>query len=395
MSLAVRVARDDADLDAFGAVVCEGFGIDAAYFALFRSRHATEDFFLLVDGEEVVGGAVLYRCAMRLGGRAVPVDGPAIVAVRPDRRGQGAAARLMEALLAEARRRGVPLSALYPAGWPIYRKGGWELAGACQEYVAPLAALPAVERGLPCRPLAPLANAGDRHLCERLHAAWIADAAGALVRDRALWDRVFRPRGLPTWAYALGAPGEEEGYVVLRHDAEGSAKLYDLVVTDLVTLTPRALARAWTLFADHRSVAESVRWRGPASDPRAWTLPDLGWRHGEADRWMLRVVDVPGALAARGWPAGVTEHLEIEVSDPVLPANAGRWAVAIAGGRAEVRPGGEGRLRLGVRALAPLYTGLHRAGELAALGWIEGDAAAIAAADRAFAGPPPWMADPF
>jgi predicted acetyltransferase len=70
--------------------------------------------------------------------------------------------------------------------------------------------------------------------------------------------------------------------------------------------------------------------------------------------------------------------------------------VRLKGGRARVEPGASGpALRCDIRALAPIYSGLYTASQAAALGMISGDDEAIAAADRAFAGPAPWMPDHF
>jgi hypothetical protein len=48
-----------------------------------------------------------------------------------------------------------------------------------------------------------------------------------------------------------------------------------------------------------------------------------------------------------------------------------------------------------VRGLAAIYSGFYSASQAEALGLVEGDAEAVAAADAIFAGPAPWMADRF
>ena len=110
---------------------------------------------------------------------------------------------------------------------------------------------------------------------------------------------------------------------------------------------------------------------------------------------MLRVTDVPAALEARGYPLGVKEELHLEVHDALIRENDGPWLVKVSGGRARATRGGLGRLRLDVKALAPLYTGFFTPPELARLGWLEADEEPLVRAARVFAGREPWLTDWF
>ena len=67
----------------------------------------------------------------------------------------------------------------------------------------------------------------------------------------------------------------------------------------------------------------------------------------------------------------------------------------VANGKAEVSSGGRGDLQAPIGGLAPLYSGLLRAADLARVGLLDGSPQALAAADRLFAGPEPWMTDRF
>jgi predicted acetyltransferase len=87
--------------------------------------------------------------------------------------------------------------------------------------------------------------------------------------------------------------------------------------------------------------------------------------------------------------------VHLDVSDPLIAENAGRFVLSVRDGAATVEPGGRGDVRCDVRGLAPLYTGMFRPAELSRMGWITGSAEAIAAAARVFAGPEPWMPEYF
>ena len=116
----------------------------------------------------------------------------------------------------------------------------------------------------------------------------------------------------------------------------------------------------------------------------AWSFP-----------WMTRVVNVPGALATRGYADAVDAELHVRVHDDVLPANDGAFVLRVAGGKAEVERGGTGALRIDVRGLAPLYTGYASPDELVAAGYAEADERSLLTAAAIFGGPAPWLADFF
>ena len=113
--------------------------------------------------------------------------------------------------------------------------------------------------------------------------------------------------------------------------------------------------------------------------------------------WMLRVVDAPAAIAARGFPAAVSLTVPLLVADQGRPANSGRWDLTVAGGKGSLTPSPPATaapLTLGPRGLAALYAGtpvvtLRQAG-LASGGSPEDDAAL----DAAFAATP-YMLDNF
>jgi predicted acetyltransferase len=192
--------------------------------------------------------------------------------------------------------------------------------------------------------------------------------------------------------------GEPEGYVVFRQ----AARTDPLRVSDLCVLTRQAARRLLTVFASFRSMVETVRWNGGPLDPVLYALqePAIGTTRVRVTRpiaidWMLRIVDVRKALEERGYPPGLEAELHFELEDDMLPANNGRVTLAVAGGRGEVREGGEGRIRMHVRDLAAVYTGFATPFEQALMGPVSGPEEDLALAGSVFAGPRPWMAEIF
>jgi predicted acetyltransferase len=79
--------------------------------------------------------------------------------------------------------------------------------------------------------------------------------------------------------------------------------------------------------------------------------------------WMLRVVDGPAAIAARGFPPAVSATVPLELNDPARPANSGSWQLDVADGKGALSPAVSPVVRrstpltLGARGLAALYAG--------------------------------------
>ena len=107
--------------------------------------------------------------------------------------------------------------------------------------------------------------------------------------------------------------------------------------------------------------------------------------------WMLRLVDAPSAIAARGFPPAVSVSVPLEVRDEARPGNAGRWQLTVDDGKGALVADGAvssaaaaaGALTIGPRGLAALYAGtpagtLRRSG-LASGGSPDDDAALDAA----------------
>src|SRR5690606_6918653 len=160
-------------------------------------------------------------------------------------------------------------------------------------------------------------------------------------------------------------------------------------VTDMAALTPAAMRRLWTFLADHRSLPTHVRWSGPPTDPLLVATQECKHTPVELLRWMLRIVDVKGALEARGYDQNIRGEVHLDIIDEVLPQNHGRWVLQVDGGRGTLTPGGNGDIRLDIRGMAPLYSSFLPPDALRSTGLIECGDAALEVTTRVFAGPEP------
>jgi predicted acetyltransferase len=377
-------------------ILAHSFGFPATDTPGWFDRAGHDNVLAFGDGAQVAGGLLLVPMGQWFGGRSVPLHGVAGVGVTPERRGSGVATRMMAAALRTMRDRGAALSTLYPATVPLYQRVGYERAGHRYELtIRPqeLERSAAGSQGFRVERIASHEHDGLRAQ-QRLFAS---RTHGGLDRGRYIWERCFRPWRQETAAFVLREGEAVAGHLVLVHRMDDQGK-NSVRVTDASARDGRAARAVFGTLAGYRSLVGQVTWS--MALPGVF-LPQLAERHYEVavtDTWMLRLLDVAKALEARGYPRSLTATLDLALSgDGVFPENEGGYRLRVEAGRAHVERGeaaGES-LRLSVRALASLYSGLLSASELVRLGWAEGSEQAISTADEVFAGPTPCMAEMF
>lgn len=380
----------DAELRALTEVLNRTYLRSEEEGAGWLKRVPTDELRVVRTDGRVAGGLLLYAFGQWFGGRRVPMRGVAAVGIDPEHRAKGLASELVVGVLEETHGDGYPLSALFPATQPVYRRAGYELAGHWLRYRLAADVIDLRDRDLDLRRL----EAPDPELLKGLYEARARTTNGNLDRTDDFWERIWAVPNEDVHLYVVGPDAAPEGYVAFTQNREAGWK-YDLRCRDLVALTPAAGRRLLTFFADHRSFANDVVWNGAPADPMAFHLREQDWSIAQSWRWMLRVVDVRGALDARGYPSGLETAVHLQVADDVLPWNDGRFVLEVSGGAGRARKGGRGRVRIDVRGLAALYSGFASAEALRQAGLADGREDDLAAASAAFGGPAPWCADFF
>ena len=377
----IRPITGDDDMEAQLDLAQRAFGIysagQRAGWSYVAGLRAGQGLFLgAFVGGVPAGAAMIHDMRQWWLGRAIPCAGVASVKVAPEYRGGGIGRRLMAALLDSVAERGYPLSALYPATMPIYRSLGWELAGGTYQATIPARSLRTL--------VAPDATAsavgagtggadagGARTAAPDIRRAGPDDAAEVIdVIGRA--HRAARDAGPLTWdegptrqwlsrpdlySYLAG----DDGYAAYRWGGDGHA---NLLVERVHAATPESLRALWSVIASHSSVARTVTALTAPNDPFWWLTTERDATISKRSMWMLRVVDAPAAIAARGFPPGVSVSVPLVVHDQARPGNSGRWQLTIADGKgaltandAVTRDGAAGALTMGARGLAALYAG--------------------------------------
>lgn len=340
---------------------------------------------------EVLGGLLTIPMGQYWGGRSVRLCGVGGVGIAPHARGGGVATRMMSETLREVRAQGYPLSALYPATQPLYRNVGYEQAGVRCELRVPLTDLPSGSREPALRPFTP----EDLPAVQSLYREVARTRQGWLDRGPYIWNRVQNPRMKKATGYVLEEAGQPSGYVFLTKVArQDNPFFYDLHLSDLCARTEAGWRRLLSFLGGYASMARDMVWTGGTNEPLLQLLREQSAVSTHVlFHWMLRVLDVPAALSARGYPRGLSGTLHLEVEDALLPENAGRWVLEVSGGEAHVQRGGEGHLRCDARALAVLYSGLRSAPMLASVGSLHGSPEALEMAEVLFSGPQPSKPD--
>lgn len=345
------------------------------------------------DGQRLIGKAAGLEHAYWYGGRTVPGVGVAGVAIAPEYRGRRLLRELLGALLADARGAGVAVSALFPTTPIPYRRLGWELTGTLRWTAVPTAALvAAAPPGVRVRP----AESRDVPTILDLYSAIAATSTGMLTRRGALFQ---------TGEDTLLA--DHDGYTVAEQDdavvgycswdrGPGYGADSHLAVPDLFAATPKGFAALHAMLGSWRSVIPTVHLRLRPDDPVYLATALLGGRTLSEQPWMLRLIDVAAAVAARGWPPHLSRSVDLHLEDDLCPWNAGPHRLEIDGGAGTLQPGGSGFVHLDPGALAVLYAGAAAPADLRRLGRLrggDGDTDAFLAA--AGAGPTPALLDYF
>jgi len=264
----------------------------------------------------------------------IPVGGLTAISVLPTHRRRGILRSMIAYHFEETEGRGELVSALGASESLIYGRFGYGLATSFADYeIDPRRgqfARPPVTRGR-LRLLEPEETA---KIVPPVYDRYRRGQPGELSRPQMWWDTYARD---PDWmrqgasrhydvVYESG-PGRVDGWVGYRVENRWPGGLASNIVKVrmLIGTTPEAEAALWRYLLDldlagtiklqDRPVDDPVRWR--LADPRRLRVTDVG------DHLWLRLLDLPGALAARRY--AVEGALVLEVTDALRPRNQGRF----------------------------------------------------------------------
>jgi predicted acetyltransferase len=346
------------------------------------------------DGDAIVGTAAAYSFQLTVPGGIVGAGGVTFVSVLPTHRRRGILSAMMRHQLADIAARGEAVAALFASESVIYGRYGYGSASTELQLT--------VRRGEGAlrAAVAGGAGSGTGGGLVRLRAGWPAELRtelakvydsvvphqpGMMARDERWWqnllaDPEFRRRGMSRQKCLLaGDDSGPRGYALYRTKPDWGEDGLPF----------------------GRLIGEVVARQRPVDEPLLEMLADRRRARPQlSDGLWVRLVDVPAALRQRRYSSAA--DVVIEVTDELLPANAGRWRLQCAGpadgGTATCeRTRAAADIVMPVAALGAGYLGGTRLGALAAAGLVaERKHGALARLSAAmYSDPAPWCPSTF
>jgi predicted acetyltransferase len=297
----------------------------------------------LPAGLDIVGSTGVYSFQMAAPGAVLPVAGITAVSVLPTHRRRGILRSLMRRQLTDiAARAQEPIAALWASETPLYGRYGYGRAslhaffrfGRGEGALSPAA--PA-DPALTLRLAEPEEVVGD---LAKLYATVAAGQPGFFARDDDWWERVLddpeeeRHGGSPLRCLLATDDGGVRGYALYRTVArweEGTVLPNSaLTVWELMSADPAAGAALWRDLLSRDLVSEITADLRPTDDPLLYQLLDSRRARVQlSDNLWVRIMDLPAALMRRAYSGPV--DVVLEVTDELLPSNAGRWRLRASG----------------------------------------------------------------
>lgn len=355
-----------------------------------------------LDGRQPVAAFSSCITDINCGAEPQPVLVVNTIAVKPSHRRRGLLKLMMQHQLDAAHDQGVPLAILSATEGTIYGRFGFgasnrqfdakivtskirwrdgaELAPGSVEFVEP-SYLESIFEELT-----------DAH--HRRYRGVLKPLEQHRIFDLGEWDsRAHRPSEDLRAVVHFDPSGTPDGYAVFKHKGWETQPITSQVYRMIAT-TPEVERALWQALVD-MDIVERLNFVSYPGDPLILSLVDE-WaveRDGTVDAQWLRILDLPGAVAGRGFEAD--GRVVLEATDP-MGYCAGTWLISADGGVGRAEPTQhEPDVRLGIDALARMWHGDRTAEELALGGQVFGETEGLRALSALFrVGEPPlnpWM----
>jgi len=408
------------EFDAFCEVPIEAFNDADRPAEVFEQERMVFEFdrsLAAFDGDAIVGTTAAYSFRLTVPGGVVGAGGVTFVSVLPSHRRRGILSAMMRHQLADIAARGEPVAALLASESVIYGRYGYGCAsgqlsltirrreGALNPTAAASAGTGPGSVRLRAAP-----PAGLRPELAEVYDSALPHRPGMMARDERWWQSIladpeFARRGMsPLKCLLAGDDSGPRGYALYRTQPgwdDDGLPFGSLSVGELIAADGAATAALWADLLTRDLIGEVVARKRPVDDPLLDMLADR--RRARAyltDGLWIRLTDVPAALCSRRY--GCAADVVLEVTDELLPVNAGRWRLQCprpADGAAASceRTTAAADIALPVAALGAGYLGGGRLGALAAAGLVtERSKGALAMLSAAmYSDPAPWCPSGF
>ncbi|HEY7014571.1 MAG TPA: GNAT family N-acetyltransferase [Streptosporangiaceae bacterium] len=331
---------------------------------------------------KLAGTSAVLSLELTIPGRGpVPMGGVTAVGVLPTHRRQGLLRGMMRAALDDCRDRGEMLAALSASEAGIYGRFGfgpatfqvrWELDRTRAALARPPENPGQIELVGAAQAMAAWPRLHDRARNARV---------GEVSAYPRFWEDLAGPEnqghdgsGSKLFVLRSGPDGQADGAAIFRLPWSADPATSGIVQVDWLEATSAAAyTDLWVFLADLDLTRRVVAGKRPVDEPLRWQLADSRALRvtRQADNLWVRLVDVPGALAARGY--AMPGSLVLEVTDAFCPWNDGRWRLEAGPDGASctrVPAGAAPELFLSAATLGSVYLGGVALGPLARAGLV-------------------------
>lgn len=231
------------------------------------------------------------------------------------RKGTDAIMALFHALLSQRRKEGVAFSYLFPFSGRYYSQFGYSYCVMCKKWLLNLIQLDRADHGIRVRPYTPM----DAPYSEELQRACVGRYNLSMQRTPITWHTARYLSHLIT-AVAVSSQDIPLGYLTYTTRGQEETRVK---ITDWTASSPKVLNALLLSLPPHIQSATLV---APDDFPLELMLGELNLHNATCayqNNGMVRIVDVKAALLAMSHRG--SGSLVLEVEDPLLLENTGRW----------------------------------------------------------------------
>jgi predicted acetyltransferase len=388
----------ESDWDAFYRCMSDAFNEDVEEEGSAAERLIFEPERALVArrGTEIVGTAGVLTRDLTIPGGAVAAAHVTFVTVAATARRQGVLTQMMKRQFADIAAAGEPLAVLWASEARIYQRFGY---GIGARRLSLTIESREISLTVPPAGKGTLREGAPGQLREAMIAVYdavLAERPGWSTRAARHWD--YRLADLATSRRSASAlrgvvydgPDGPEGYAYYRVSGKWSESgpASEIRLIELVAVTPEAYQSLWRFFLTLDLTRSIDAWITSIDEPLFFMANEPRRLQARiTDALWVRLVDVAGALSARRYAAPI--DIVIDVTDEMIPANAGQWHLTGSPTEATCVPTTKDPdLACDVRVLGGAYLGAVPLSSFAAAGMLtQLLPGAVAAATTAFGWP--------
>ncbi|MBR3928847.1 MAG: GNAT family N-acetyltransferase [Clostridia bacterium] len=285
-----------------------------------EKNEAPTGFGAFTEEGEMIAGVIGNKLTMNFDGEKSSLVGIGGVVTHPSHRKSGAIKAIMKELLTEARKDGFVFSGLYPFNHGFYRKFGYELSRDLETYTFPFQSISKYAGDVKSRLLEPN---DDRTILKPVYDAMVKRYHLAIDRDAETLKRstASDPYAKNDYTYAIFDGDEVCAYIAFSKNAS------TLSVRDYAFKTEKDFRKILSFLSRFNPEFEKVEIALPEDIPIAMLTSDPYSVEKQVNhRYMMRVLNCEKALSMM--KRSIPSPFVIEIDDPFLPENSGKWKIS-------------------------------------------------------------------